>query len=224
MQKEVVRRSPIPYYLAGAVWLIYSLIFPFYRLTDMLIAAVLSVAAFFIGGKIFKPSRETVTVEDVFSSTGNAQADEMIARGQALLKEIKEVNNRINHIELSAKITGLEDVCLQMFKEVQRRPQKAPVIRRSLDYYLPVVLKLLNSYDNMEGQTVQGGTVQTAMGKIEHIMNTVLDAFRNQLDGLYKDEALDISTDITVLQGMLAQEGLLTDELKEKPGETVVLQ
>jgi hypothetical protein len=223
MQKEVVKRSPIPYYLAGFSWLVYSLAFPFYRLTDMLISAVLACAVFFISARIFAPSHEMVEVEDVLSLTGNPQADEMIAKGQALLKDIREVNDRINDPGLSGKITSLEEICRQMFKEVQRRPQKAPVIRRALDYYLPVVLKMLDSYDNMESQAVQGGNVLTSMGKIENIMDTVLEAFRNQLDGLYKDEALDISTDITVLQGMLTQEGLLAGEMREKPDETVIL-
>lgn len=224
MRKEIIKRSPIPYYLAGFAWLVYSIIFPFYRLTDILIAAILSVLVFIVSGKIFAPSREVVEIEERFSSSGDSQADVMIARGQGLLKEIRAINNKINHAELSAKIASLEEICRQIFKEVQRRPQKAPVIRRSLDYYLPVILKMLGSYDNMEGQTVQGETVQSVMAKIENIMDTVLKAFSNQLDGLYKDEALDISTDITVLQGMLAQEGLLSDGMGEKADGTITLQ
>ncbi len=221
MKKEVIRKSPIPYYLAGLCWLVYSLLLPFYRLTDILIAAALSAAAFFVGNKIFAPRRELVEVEEVFASSGSRQADEMVAQGQALLKDIRFINDRIGDAELSAQITSLEDVCRRIFKEVIRRPQKAPVIRRSLEYYLPVVLKLLKSYYNMEEQQVQGQKVQETMKKIEGIMDTVLQAFRNQLDGLYQDEALDISTDITVLQGMLTQEGLLPDELKGETAEKI---
>ena len=214
MKKEVTKRSPIPYYLAGASWLLYSVLLPFYRLTDILIAAALSAAVFFVGGKIFAPRKETVEVREVYAPSGSRQADEMIRSGQELLKDIRAANDRIAHPELSAQIATLEDICRNIFREIQRRPEKAPLIRRSLDYYLPVVLKLLHSYHAMEGQTMQGETVQAAMGKIEGIMETVLKAFANQLDGLYKDEALDIATDITVLQGMLAQEGLLSDGLR----------
>ena len=214
MKKEVIKRSPYPYYMAGASWLLYSLVLPFYRMSDILIAAALSAAVFFVGGKVFAPVREMVEVEDVFAASGDRQADEMISKGQDLLKEIRAANDRINHPELSRQISSLEDICRQIFREVQRRPRKAPTIRRSLEYYLPVVLKLLDAYDSMENRQIQGETVRAAMGKIENIMDTVLKAFANQLDGLYKDEALDISTDITVLQGMLAQEGLLPDELR----------
>lgn len=225
MKKEVVVKSPIPYYMAGFSWLIYSLLLPFYRLTDFLIAAILSAGVFFVGGRIFAPRRELVEVEESYSPSGDRQADDMIAKGRALLKEIRAANDKIAQPELSDQIDRLEDICRQIFKEVQRRPQKAPVIRRSLDYYLPVVLKLLDSYRNMDEQKVQGDTVRATMGKIEGIMETVLTAFHNQLDSLYTDEALDISTDITVLQGMLSQEGLLPDEIRQTAKEeSIVLQ
>jgi len=214
MKKELVHKSPIPYYLAGLCWLVYSLLFPFYRLTDILFAALLSCAAHFIGGKVFPPRREWVEIEEKIALSGNRLADEMIAQGRSFLKEIRQANDKIGHPALSEQISRLEEICKQIFQEVARRPQKAPVIRRCLEYYLPVVLKLLDSYGNMEARNVRGDTVQTAMKKIEDVMETVLHAFHRQLDGLYKDEALDISTDITVLQGMLAQEGLLPGELK----------
>lgn len=213
MKKEIVKKSPMTYYLAGLCWLIYSLLLPFYRMTDILIAAALSAAVFFVAGKVFAPTRTVVEIEEVFAPSGSRQADEMIAQGRSLLQEIRAVNDRIGQPELSDQISRLEGICRQMFKEVQRRPQKVSLIRRSLDYYLPVVLKLLDSYSNMEAKQVQGENVQATMKKIENVMETVLKAFSNQLDGLYKDEALDISTDITVLQGMLAQEGLLSDGL-----------
>ena len=215
MKKEVVKKSPYPFYLAGAGWLIYSLILPFYRLTDILIAAALSAAIFWVGSKVFAPVREVVEVDEVFSATGDKLADEMISKGQALLKQIRSANNRIDHPELSDQISRLEEICSQIFKEVQRRPRKAPLIRRSLDYYLPVILKLLDAYGQMDGRVVHGSNIQATMEKIEGIMDKVLSAFSNQLDSLYKDEALDISTDITVLQGMLVQEGLLSDGMAQ---------
>ena len=221
MKKEVLKKSPYPYYLAGASWLLYSLLLPFYRLSDILMAAGLSALVYFVCGKVFAPTVQIVEIEETYSPSGDRIADEMITKGQALLKQIRGANDKIGHPELSDQISRLEDICRQIFKEIQRRPRKAPLIRRSLDYYLPVVLKLLDAYHNMDGQTVQGENVQAAMGKIEGVMENVLKAFHNQLDGLYKDEALDISTDITVLQGMLAQEGLLPDEIQRTASVTL---
>ena len=87
-------------------------------------------------------------------------------------------------------------------------PKKLPQIRKFLNYYLPTTLKLLNAYDRMGAAGVSGENIDGTMGKIEAMMGTVVRAFDKQLDALFADEALDISTDITVLENLLSQEGL----------------
>ena len=87
-------------------------------------------------------------------------------------------------------------------------PQKLPQIRKFMNYYLPTTLKLLNAYDRMDAAGVSGANIDGTMGKIETMMNTVVVAFDRQLDALFADEALDISTDITVMEQMLAREGI----------------
>ena len=88
------------------------------------------------------------------------------------------------------------------------KPSKLPQLRKFLNYYLPTTLKLLNAYDRMDAAGVSGSNIDGTKGKIEDIMGTICKAFDKQLDALYGEEALDISTDITVLENMLAQEGL----------------
>ena len=217
MKKEVVIKSALPYYLAGLVWLLYSLVLPFYRLMDFFLAAVLTVAVFWISRRLLPGHTELVDVPEEAVLTGDQLADEMVATGQALLKEIRVANDKIAQPELSAQIDELEDISRKIFNEIIRRPKKAPEIRRFLGYYLPVVLKLLDTYSNMNAQDVGGENIGQTLKKIEGMMDKVLQAFRNQLDSLFHDEALDASTDITVLEGMLAREGLLTGELREDP-------
>ena len=77
-----------------------------------------------------------------------------------------------------------------------------------MNYYLPTTLKLLNAYDRMDATGVSGTNIDGTKGRIEDMMDTICKAFDKQLDALYGEEALDISTDITVLENMLAQEGL----------------
>ena len=88
------------------------------------------------------------------------------------------------------------------------QPAKLPQLRRFLNYYLPTTLKLLNAYDRMGAAGVEGANIDGTMGRIDAMMDKVVEAFDKQLDALFADEALDISTDITVLEQMLAQEGL----------------
>ena len=77
-----------------------------------------------------------------------------------------------------------------------------------MNYYLPTTLKLLNAYDRMGDAGVAGTNIDGTMGRIETMMDTIVTAFDRQLDALFGDIALDISTDITVMEQMLAREGL----------------
>ena len=77
-----------------------------------------------------------------------------------------------------------------------------------MNYYLPTSLKLLNSYISLKEQSISGDNIHKTVSNIEGMLSTIADAFEKQLDNLFADQALDISTDITVLEGMLTQEGL----------------
>ena len=91
---------------------------------------------------------------------------------------------------------------------MDKHPEKRPQIRRFLSYYLPTTLKILNAYDRMDETGVEGANIDGAKGKIEAIMGHIVQAFDKQLDALFGAEALDISTDIAVMEQMLAREGL----------------
>ena len=77
-----------------------------------------------------------------------------------------------------------------------------------MDYYLPTTLKILNAYDRMSAAGVAGENIDATKAKVERMMDTIVRAYDKQLDALFGEEALDISTDITVLENLLAQEGL----------------
>lgn len=215
MQKEVHQKSVVPYYVVGLCWLIYSLMFPLYRLQDYLVITVMSVLFYIIAKKVFPGKTVLVPVAEQIRPTGNAQADQMIAEGKQVLAEIRQVNDRIAGPEISAQISKIEEISVRIFQFVSENPNKANQLRKFLNYYLPTVLKLLNSYDRLSGQMVRGSNITETLQRIEEMMSTVVKAFEKQLDNLFHDEALDISTDITVLEGMLAQEGLTGQDFKD---------
>ena len=121
---------------------------------------------------------------------------------------MRRLNDTIEDEAISAQIDHLEAVTGKIIGAVVDKPSKLPQLRRFLNYYLPTTLKLLNAYDRMDAAGVSGANIDGTKGKIEEIMGTICKAFDKQLDALYGEEALDISTDITVLENMLAQEGL----------------
>ena len=138
----------------------------------------------------------------------------MARDGELAIREMKRLDENIADPGISADIVRLEQVSARIFDEVRTHPEKLPQIRRFLDYYLPTTLKLLNAYDRMSGTGISGENIDTTLAKVEGMMRTIVAAFEKQLDSLYGAEALDISTDITVLENMMAREGLVDSPLK----------
>jgi len=83
-----------------------------------------------------------------------------------------------------------------------------------MDYYLPTTLKILNAYDRMDAAGIRGENIDTTKRRVGDIMTTIVRAFEKQLDSLFGSDALDISTDISVLETLLAREGLAGDRME----------
>ena len=102
----------------------------------------------------------------------------------------------------------------RIFDRVEENPESIDDIRKLMDYYLPTTVKLLDAYEELDGQPVQGENIISSKREIEKTIDTLNTAFEKLLDDLFQDTAWDLSSDISVLQMMLAQEGLTDDGLK----------
>ena len=216
--KQVVRKSTIPLYAAAATWLLYALLFPLYRPLHYVLAAG-AAAVIGIVARLLCPN----TVEEVPEepkSTGNAELDKMIDDGRKAIAEMKRLDDNIADPTISAQIVRLQELSGKIFAQVEQNPEKLPQIRKFMNYYLPTTLKLLNAYDRMSSQGVEGQNISGTMERVESMMSTIVTAFERQLDSLFGDQALDISTDITVLENMMAREGLSDDPIHQTQKET----
>lgn len=221
--ETTARKSVAPFYAVAVLWLVWGALFPLYAVTHYVLLAAVSVGVFFAvnalcrsGGAIggteeTAPKKEEKPKE---ASTGNPEVDKMLKDGGLAIAEMKRLDDNIADPGISADIVRLEQVSRKIFDEVKRDPKKLPQIRKFMDYYLPTTLKLLNAYDRMSGTGVSGENIDTTLSKVEGMMRTIVAAFEKQLDSLYGAEALDISTDITVLENMMAREGLTDGPLK----------
>jgi 5-bromo-4-chloroindolyl phosphate hydrolysis protein len=146
--------------------------------------------------------------EEKPKSTGNPEIDALVKERDKALSEMRRLNDNIPDPKISAQIDHLEEVTKKIIDQVVANPQKLPQIRRFMDYYLPTTLKILNAYDRMGATGVDGENISATKHKVESMMDTISQAFDKQLDALFGEEALDISTDITVMENLLAREGL----------------
>ena len=215
--KKIVHKPAAPIYAAAVVWILYALLFPLYRVGHFALCAAASAAVYLIA-RLF--CRDVVEeVEEKPEPTGNAELDKMISDGNLAIAEMKRLNESIKDEKISRQIDRLEEISGKIIDCVKASPEKLPQIRKFMNYYLPTTLKLLNAYDRMGSQGVSGENISGTMERVENMMGTIVTAFERQLDGLFGDQALDISTDITVLENMMAREGLSDDPIHRTQSE-----
>lgn len=214
------RKSAAPFYAAAVVWVAYALALPLYRGVHFAIVTAASVAVFAIAAALCRSGAKTEAAPkqekkpEQEKTTGNPELDKLLKDGRLAVSEMKRLDENIADADISADIVRLEQVSAKIFETVAQNPGKLPQIRKFMDYYLPTTLKLLNAYDRAANAGVTGDNINATIRKVEGMMRSVVAAFEKQLDALFGDEALDISTDITVLESMMVREGLVEDPMK----------
>lgn len=225
---SVKKKSVASYYLVAAVWLLWAMFGSLYRVSDYVLATLVSVAVWFVG-KLIWPDRTWTTAEpektekaektesaeskkaeakEEKTSTGNPELDALLSERDKAVSEMRRLNDAIADETISNQIDHLEATTKKIIAQVVEKPAKLPQIKKFMNYYLPTTLKLLNAYDRMDSVGVSGTNIDGTKGKIEDMMQVICTAFDKQLDALFGEEALDISTDITVMEQMLAREGI----------------
>ena len=223
--KTEVRKPVAPFYAVAALWIVYALLFPLYAPAHYALLVAASAAVYLIADALCKsggvvgekkaaPKAEKKAAEP---HTGNAELDKMLKDGRLAVAEMKRLDDNIADPGVSADIVRLSQVSEKIFQAVRDDPDKLPQIRQFMNYYLPTTLKLLNTYDRMSGAGVSGENIDGTKEKVEDMLKTIVRAFEKQLDALYGADALDISTDIQVMESLLAREGLTEPEMKADP-------
>jgi len=143
-----------------------------------------------------------------------AQAREIIQKGEDFIKEIHGNKVAISEYDLTIKLSHLESILKKIFKRVEKHPEVVPQMRKMMDYYLPTTIKLLQAYVQLDKQAIQGVNILSAKTEIEGSIDTLTLAYEKLLDDLFEDIMLDVSTDISVLNTMLAQDGLTNGDFE----------
>lgn len=134
-------------------------------------------------------------------------------RDNAILEEIRAVNNAIADPAMSRKIDRIGEITGKIFAYQKQNPGKDAELRTFLSYYLPTTLRILKAYAQMEAQGVDGENIHAAKVRIEGMMDKVVEGYEKQLDMLFRNDAMDITADVEVLEHMLEKDGLSGDRL-----------
>lgn len=153
--------------------------------------------------------------QEAYRKSLSPEVQKVIAEGDAYVEKLRECNDAIPGEEISAKISHMEMIIDKIFDRVEENPASVGEIRKLMDYYLPTTVKLLEAYIQMDAQPISGENIESSKREIEATLDTLNVAFEKLLDGMFQAKAWDVSSDISVLNTMLAQEGLKDDGLKK---------
>lgn len=151
-----------------------------------------------------KMQQESQKKETKYSS----EVEKILADGNAYIRTVRECNDMIPNEEVSNKLYKLEAVMKRIFEQVEKHPESAEDLHKLMDYYLPTTIKLLNAYVDLDKQEIAGANISATKKEIEDVLDVINVAFEKLLDSMFEDTAWDISSDISVMKTMLAQEGL----------------
>lgn len=223
-------RKPVsPIYAVAMLWLAWALILPLFTLlhyVPLIIAAAILYNIVNNGAKkktAVKEERTTTSqrkqevakpVEEK-KTTGNPEVDKLIKERDITISELRRLNANIENEKISAQIDDIEATTSKIFDIVIAHPEKVSQISKFLNYYLPTTMKLLNTYDRMGSQGVDGENISGTMRKVEDTLDMVVTAFHKQLDTLFAGEALDVNADIAVMENLMKTEGLTDDEISQ---------
>ncbi len=142
---------------------------------------------------------------------------DVLSRGEQFIAQIRKSNKEIDDAVISEKLDRIEHVVGSILERVAEHPETAPQLDRMMDYYLPTTVKLLEAYRTLDEAAVETTSVADSKREIASTLDMLREAFEKLLDTLFRDVAWDVSTDISVLRTMLAQDGLTKGAFEGDP-------
>jgi len=217
MKKKVKLRPWVHIYAFAATWVIWAFFLPMVQLFHFIGVFVASIVVALVVRKIFPG--HVIEVElpapppEPFSS-GDPEVDALVREGERALEEMGRLRRGIRDRAIEAKVEEIIEISGKIVRNVMEDPAHFQGVRRFLRYYLPTTIKLLHAYDRMDAQGIAGKNISGTMDRIEDMLDTMIAAYKKQLDALFAHKALDIETDIEVMEGFLKREGLTGSEFK----------
>lgn len=226
-QNAKKKRSALPIYAIGIVWLLYAGKLNTFR--GILSCAVVSAIVYAIllivlpGKKTDEPPKAAAPeqpqpkqaekkpepqLEPEPEEKLPPELQSVIYQGKRAIADIRRLNDEIPDERISAQIDLIERLTAQIFDCVRKNPKKLSQIRQFLNYYLPTTIKLMEQYVTLQNQSLKTENITEGMQKIEDLLDKVIIAFQRQLDALFEADVVDITADIRVMEQMMASEGL----------------
>jgi len=209
---EIKQKSVLPVYGVAVAWVLYCVLFPLYQTWHFIVLACAAALTYVVLSIIFPGKVKVIEIPEEPERTGDEKIDALLAEGEKAVAEMRRLRDTIDGDSVRRRIDEIISVTDSIFKNLLDFPDGYKQIKRFADFYLPTTVKLLHTYDRFGQSGTQGNNISGTMERIDTALDSIIASYRKFFDSLFESKALDIETDIQVLESMLKKEGLMDSE------------
>jgi len=213
---EIKKKSVIPVYGLMVVWVLYCVFLPLNEVWHFFILVGVGAVSYVILYAIFPNKTVSIEATEEPQRTGDKKIDTLIADGEKSIADMRGFSNAIFDDTVRQKANEIISITDKIFKKLLVEPAVYTQVKRFADFFLPTTVKLLDSYVRFSQSGVKGENITSTIERINTALDTTLISYRKFFDSLFETQALDIETDISVLDTMLKKEGLMESTFDSK--------
>lgn len=169
-------------------------------------SAAIGIAAYGAGILIFKDKKK-IDISD------NLEIDDRIAikKAKDLTTKMQNISKQLESPQLVKNVKSIVITTNKIIETVEKKPEKIKKVRNFLNYYLPVTMKILERYDEIENQKLNTKDSKKFMSSVEEMIAKIKTAFEEQLSNIYQTEMVDTDAELKVFESMLKSDGFLDE-------------
>ena len=183
---------------------------PYLALSLPILPSVLIGTSAFVAGELILTKNKKTLKEENFNLY------KVLENAKKQNKRIIEAKSYIDNDEIKAYLTSINDSTSKIIKAIEKTPKKIKNIDNFFDYYLPITVKIINRYDEIENNNLSSKDSKKFMTSTINMLASIDKAFRNILNNLYQKEIIDMDAEMKVFSSMLKSDGFNENELEVK--------
>ncbi len=184
---------------------------PFLLNVPMLPSIGIAAAAYGAGNLLFSGNKEEITIGEENESLS---FDDKLRKARDQINQLYVIKTKIEDKELVDNIDEIRSTAVKIVDAVEKNPTKMDKLNTFFNYYLPVTLRIVNQYDEIENQRLNTEESEKMMRHTKNIIKKLNEEFKNDLGKLFESEIIDTEAEVKVLEKMLNSEGF--DDIKIK--------
>ena len=175
----------------------------------LLPSLALGAAAFGAGELVFSDKKKPLEIT-------NRPLYETLVEAKKQNKQIENMIPRVENEEIKVEIKEITLSVNSIIETIEHNPKKEKKIHNFFNYYLPVALKIIQKYDEIENQRLSSTEGKQFMKKSEKMIREINASFKNQLSNLYQSDMIDVDADIKLFDSMLKADSIDSKDFEHK--------